>query len=249
MGAWDGSRRPSSGSCAGADPAGAAPGADGAPGKRGPVPGAGGNGLRRDPNRGRLGADPLRQSGGREDLRLSVRRDDRRAAFAARSELDVAGGPRPGRGPGTVAPGAGRTDGAHASGREIPLDVSIGLMPRDRRRLLTFIARDATESRRAERACGSRKSVSGRSSTTRRSFSSPSTARASSRTWPEAVSRPSACGPVKPWPQRVRAVRGFAAGPRGAAARARRRGVPGDLRAEGPDLRGGVAPRRDPAGS
>lgn len=42
--------------------------------------------------------------------------------------------------------------GIHSSGREIPLDVSIGLLPRDGRQLLTFIARDATESKRSERA-------------------------------------------------------------------------------------------------
>jgi diguanylate cyclase (GGDEF)-like protein/PAS domain S-box-containing protein len=42
--------------------------------------------------------------------------------------------------------------GRHASGREIPLDVSVGLFPRDGRQVLTFIARDITERRLSERA-------------------------------------------------------------------------------------------------
>jgi diguanylate cyclase (GGDEF)-like protein/PAS domain S-box-containing protein len=42
--------------------------------------------------------------------------------------------------------------GLHASGREIPLDVSAGLFPRDGRQVLTLFARDITESRRSERA-------------------------------------------------------------------------------------------------
>jgi diguanylate cyclase (GGDEF)-like protein/PAS domain S-box-containing protein len=42
--------------------------------------------------------------------------------------------------------------GRHASGREIPLDVSVGLFPRDGKQVLTFIARDITERRLSERA-------------------------------------------------------------------------------------------------
>src|SRR6266498_972559 len=42
--------------------------------------------------------------------------------------------------------------GKHEQGHEVPLDVSIGLLPRDGRKLLTVIARDATERKRSERA-------------------------------------------------------------------------------------------------
>src|SRR5215471_3765434 len=42
--------------------------------------------------------------------------------------------------------------GLHAHGREIPLDVSIGILPRDGRNLWTLIARDATERKESERA-------------------------------------------------------------------------------------------------
>src|SRR5262249_53525961 len=42
--------------------------------------------------------------------------------------------------------------GLHARGREIPLDVSIGVLPRDGRNLWTLIARDATERKKSERA-------------------------------------------------------------------------------------------------
>jgi diguanylate cyclase (GGDEF)-like protein/PAS domain S-box-containing protein len=42
--------------------------------------------------------------------------------------------------------------GKHERGHEVPLDVSIGLLPRDGRKLLTVIARDATERKRSERA-------------------------------------------------------------------------------------------------
>ena len=41
--------------------------------------------------------------------------------------------------------------GLHAAGREIPLDISIGLLPRDGRDLWTLIARDATERKKSER--------------------------------------------------------------------------------------------------
>jgi diguanylate cyclase (GGDEF)-like protein/PAS domain S-box-containing protein len=43
------------------------------------------------------------------------------------------------------------TPGLHVSGAEVPLDVSIGLLPRDGRNLWTLIARDATERKRSER--------------------------------------------------------------------------------------------------
>jgi diguanylate cyclase (GGDEF)-like protein/PAS domain S-box-containing protein len=42
--------------------------------------------------------------------------------------------------------------GRHVSGRRIPLDVSVGLFPRDGKQVLTFIARDITERQRSERA-------------------------------------------------------------------------------------------------
>ncbi len=42
--------------------------------------------------------------------------------------------------------------GRHERGHEVPLDVSIGLLPRDGRDLLTVIARDATERKKSERA-------------------------------------------------------------------------------------------------
>src|SRR6266511_2998055 len=62
----------------------------------------------------------------------------------------------------SLAPGEGPETGAasprveligkHERGHEVPLDVSIGLLPRDGRNLLTVIARDATERKRSERA-------------------------------------------------------------------------------------------------
>jgi PAS domain-containing protein len=42
--------------------------------------------------------------------------------------------------------------GLHASGRDVPLEASIGLLPRDGRQLLTVIARDATERKKSEDA-------------------------------------------------------------------------------------------------
>jgi diguanylate cyclase (GGDEF)-like protein/PAS domain S-box-containing protein len=42
--------------------------------------------------------------------------------------------------------------GLHSSGRDVPLEASIGLLPRDGRQLLTVIARDATERKKSERA-------------------------------------------------------------------------------------------------
>jgi diguanylate cyclase (GGDEF)-like protein/PAS domain S-box-containing protein len=42
--------------------------------------------------------------------------------------------------------------GRHEGGCELPLDVSIGLFPREGRNLLTLIARDATERKKSERA-------------------------------------------------------------------------------------------------
>jgi diguanylate cyclase (GGDEF)-like protein/PAS domain S-box-containing protein len=55
--------------------------------------------------------------------------------------------------PGTDAPSSrAELIGQHQRGHRVPLDVSIGLLVRDGRTLLTIIARDATERKRAERA-------------------------------------------------------------------------------------------------
>ncbi|HEY3124011.1 MAG TPA: PAS domain S-box protein, partial [Thermoanaerobaculia bacterium] len=58
----------------------------------------------------------------------------------------------PGEGPETDA-ASPRVElvGKHERGHEVPLEVSIGLLPRDGRNLLTVIARDATERKRSER--------------------------------------------------------------------------------------------------
>jgi diguanylate cyclase (GGDEF)-like protein/PAS domain S-box-containing protein len=62
-------------------------------------------------------------------------------------------GARRAGGQGEPAPAeAAELTGLHARGREIPLDVSIGVLPRDGRTLWTLIARDATERKRSERA-------------------------------------------------------------------------------------------------
>ncbi len=55
---------------------------------------------------------------------------------------------------GTPAPDRvlGQAFGVHSSGREIPLEVSIGILARDGRPFTTVIARDVTERRNAERA-------------------------------------------------------------------------------------------------
>ncbi|HJW14232.1 MAG TPA: PAS domain S-box protein, partial [Thermoanaerobaculia bacterium] len=64
-------------------------------------------------------------------------------------------GPAPGKKGETATVSTTRTielAGRHADGREIPLDVSIGLAARDGRILGTLIARDATERKSSERA-------------------------------------------------------------------------------------------------